>query len=198
MYCKYGYFHLGENSRKCWHDISQGGNFHYTSPISFIKGYVFYFRVGVIFAKKTTARKTRKLPPHENFHVYSITNMILYPKDSYVTNTIYHNFGVQRNYKTFNMSDTAWSPQKKMITKNLACISVWTKVKYKSIHIWCLKWCFSYERFLHWMFTHLIATNHLYDLIGQLSSRGGGKKDKKIDYVIDNTCTKPCGNVCFV
>ena len=29
----------------------------------------FYFRVGVIFAKKT---KTWKLPPRENFHVYII------------------------------------------------------------------------------------------------------------------------------
>ena len=78
-----------------------------------IKGYGFYFRVGVIFAKKTTVRKTRKLPPHENFHVYSITNRILYTKDSNVTNTTYYKFRVQRNYKTFNMSVTAWSPQKK-------------------------------------------------------------------------------------
>ena len=37
----------------------------------FIKAYGFYFRVGVNFAKKTKARKTRKLPPRENFHVYS-------------------------------------------------------------------------------------------------------------------------------
>ena len=27
--------------------------------------------MGVIFTKKTKARKTRKLPPRENFHVYS-------------------------------------------------------------------------------------------------------------------------------
>ena len=32
----------------------------------------FFFRVGVIFAKKAKARKARKLPPRENFHVYSI------------------------------------------------------------------------------------------------------------------------------
>ena len=38
-------------------DISRGGNFHDT-PISFIKAYGFYFRVGVIFVKKTKARKT--------------------------------------------------------------------------------------------------------------------------------------------
>ena len=44
-------------------DISRGGNFHDSTPICFIKAYGFYFRVGVIFAKKTKARKTRKLPP---------------------------------------------------------------------------------------------------------------------------------------
>ena len=70
-YCKRGYFRWGKISRKCWQDISRGGNFHDTTPISFIKAYGFYFRVGVIFAKKTKARKTRKLPPRENFHVNS-------------------------------------------------------------------------------------------------------------------------------
>ena len=30
--------------RKCWQDISYGGNFHDTTPISFIKVYGFYFR----------------------------------------------------------------------------------------------------------------------------------------------------------
>ena len=70
-YCKRGYFRWGKISRKCWQDISRGGNFHDTTPFSFIKAYGSYFRVGVIFAKKTKARKTRKLPPRENFHVYS-------------------------------------------------------------------------------------------------------------------------------
>ena len=58
-------------SRKRWQDILRGGNFHDTTPISFIKPYGFYFREGVIFAKKTKAWNTRKLPPRENFHVYS-------------------------------------------------------------------------------------------------------------------------------
>ena len=70
-YCKRGYFRWGKISRKCWQDISRGGNFHETTPFSFISSYGFYFRVGVIFAKKTKSRKTRKLPPRENFHVYS-------------------------------------------------------------------------------------------------------------------------------
>ena len=48
------------------------GYFHDTTPISIIKAYGFYIRVGVIFAKKTKERKTRKLPLRENFHVYSI------------------------------------------------------------------------------------------------------------------------------
>ena len=38
-------------------DISRGGYFHDTTPISFIKAYGFYFRVGVILAKKTKTRK---------------------------------------------------------------------------------------------------------------------------------------------
>ena len=62
-------FSLGE----CWQDISRGGNFHDPTPISFIKAYGFYFRVVVIFAKKT---KTRKFPPRENFHVYSTFGLI--------------------------------------------------------------------------------------------------------------------------
>ena len=32
----------------------------------------FIFGMGVIFAKKAKVRKLRKLPPRENFHVYSI------------------------------------------------------------------------------------------------------------------------------
>ena len=71
-YCKRGYFRWGKISRKSCQDISRGGNFHDTTLISFIKAYGFYFRVGVIFAKTTKSRKTRKLPPRENFHVYSI------------------------------------------------------------------------------------------------------------------------------
>ena len=70
-YCRRGYFCWGEISRKCWQDISRGGNFHDSTQISFIQAYRFYFRVGVIFAKKTKGRKTRKLLPCENFHVYS-------------------------------------------------------------------------------------------------------------------------------
>ena len=76
-YCKRGYFRWRKISRKCWQDTSRGGNFHDTNPFSFIKGYGFYFRVGVIFAEKANTRKTRKLPPRENVHVYS-TSIVLY------------------------------------------------------------------------------------------------------------------------
>ena len=69
--CKLGYCRLGKISRKCLQDISRGGYFHDTTPVSFIKARGFYFRVGVIFAMKTKARKTRKFPPLENFHVYN-------------------------------------------------------------------------------------------------------------------------------
>ena len=61
-YCKRGYFHLGKVSRKYWQDISRGGNFHDTTPISFIKAYGFYFRMGVIFAKKAKAQKMPNYP----------------------------------------------------------------------------------------------------------------------------------------
>ena len=59
QYCKRGYFAGGKFLRKCWQHISRGGNFHDNTPISFIKAHGFYFRVGVIFTKKTKARKTR-------------------------------------------------------------------------------------------------------------------------------------------
>ena len=84
IYCKRGYFRWGKISRKRWQDISRGGYFHDTTPISFIKEYGFYFRVGIIFAKKTTTRKTRKLTPRENFHVYS-TSYMKYPHKSVVS-----------------------------------------------------------------------------------------------------------------
>ena len=70
VYCKHGYFRWGKISRKCWQDISRWGNFQDTTPISFIKAYGFYFCMGVIFMKKTKARKMQKLPPRKNFHVY--------------------------------------------------------------------------------------------------------------------------------
>ena len=47
------------------------GNFHDISPISLIKSYGLYFSAGENFAKKVISRKTRTLPPRENFHVYS-------------------------------------------------------------------------------------------------------------------------------
>ena len=60
-------------ARKRWQDILRGGNFHDTTPISFIKPYGFYFREGEIFAYFALLSFSRKLPPRENFHVYSIT-----------------------------------------------------------------------------------------------------------------------------
>ena len=71
-YCKRGYFRWAKISQKYWKDLSSGGNFHDSIHISLIKSYGFYFRVGEIFANKAISRKTRKLPPRENFHIYSI------------------------------------------------------------------------------------------------------------------------------
>ena len=64
-------FLLGGNSQKCLQDISRGVNFHDTTPISLREAYEFYFRMGVIFAKRK-AQKPRKLLPRENFQIYSI------------------------------------------------------------------------------------------------------------------------------
>ena len=65
-YCKRGYFRWGKISRKCWLDLSRGGNFHDISPISLIKSYGFYFPVGEIFAKKAISRKTRNCPTQKS------------------------------------------------------------------------------------------------------------------------------------
>ena len=73
-YCKHGHFRWGKISRKCWQDLSRGVNFHNVSSISLIKSYGFYFPVGEIFVKKTISRKMPKLPPCQNFHVYSPVN----------------------------------------------------------------------------------------------------------------------------
>ena len=56
--------------QKFWQGISCRGNFHDATPISLVKAYGFYFHMGVIFVK-TKVQKTRKLPPRENFHLYT-------------------------------------------------------------------------------------------------------------------------------
>ena len=58
-------------------DISRGGNFLDTTPISFIKVYGLYFRVGVIFAKKTKAQK-RENYPHANISTFTVLTSILF------------------------------------------------------------------------------------------------------------------------
>ena len=68
--CKRGYFRCGKISRKCWQDISRGVDFHDTTPISFIKAHVF-LRVGLNFREEYEGANTLKLPPREQFHVYS-------------------------------------------------------------------------------------------------------------------------------
>ena len=61
-YCKRGYFRWRKISQKCWNDLSRGGNYHDISPISFIKSYGCYFRVGVIFAKKAKSQTCQNYP----------------------------------------------------------------------------------------------------------------------------------------
>ena len=56
----------GGNFAKCWQDISREGNFHDTTPISFIKAYGFYFCVGVIFAKIDKSAKRENYPHAKN------------------------------------------------------------------------------------------------------------------------------------
>ena len=68
QYCKRGYFHWGKISRKCWQDLSRGGNFHDTAPFFFIESFGFNFREEVDIAKN---EKITLLPPRENFHVNS-------------------------------------------------------------------------------------------------------------------------------
>ena len=70
-YCKRGYFWWVKISRKCWQDISRGGNFHDSTPISFKKAYGFYFPVGGYFREEDKSAKNAKIHPKKNFHVYS-------------------------------------------------------------------------------------------------------------------------------
>ena len=69
-------FGWGKISRKCWQDISCGGNFHDTISIFFIKTYGFYFHVGGNFHEEDKSVKitpTRKFPrlQYHNLHLYS-------------------------------------------------------------------------------------------------------------------------------
>ena len=60
IFCKGGYFRWWEISRKYWQDLSLGGNFHDATPISLIKSYRFYFRMGDF--REGNIAKTRKFP----------------------------------------------------------------------------------------------------------------------------------------
>ena len=69
-YCKCGIFAVcvcvcvwgggggGGISRKCWQDLSHGGNFHNTTPFSLRNSYRFNFFAAEIFAKKAMLGKT--------------------------------------------------------------------------------------------------------------------------------------------
>ena len=65
LYCKRGYFRWGKIMQKGCQDLSRGGNFHDTTPISLIKSYGLNFRAGEIFVKKAISWKPRKLPPRK-------------------------------------------------------------------------------------------------------------------------------------
>ena len=70
VYCKCGYFRLGTISRKCWQDLSHGGNFHDISPISLTKSYGFYFSAGGgggVGSRRRKNNKNAKITPHANF-----------------------------------------------------------------------------------------------------------------------------------
>ena len=68
----------GKFREKCWPDISRGGNFHETNPISFINAYGFYFRVGVNFAKRQKREKYENYP-HEKISTFTVTVMSCSP-----------------------------------------------------------------------------------------------------------------------
>ena len=72
-YCKCGYFRLRKISWKWKTDITRECYFRDARAIYIAVYRGCYFRVGVIFAIIVWSRKTRKLPPRENFHVYSMT-----------------------------------------------------------------------------------------------------------------------------
>ena len=61
-----------ENVRKTLN--SYEGYFHDTTHIFFIEPYGFCIHAGEILGKKAIPGKMRKLPTHENVHVYSITH----------------------------------------------------------------------------------------------------------------------------
>ena len=99
-YCKRGYFRWGKISRKCWQDLSRGGNIHDTAPISFIKAYGFFFRVG-LFSRKRQKREKRENYPHakiSTFTVCLLQHWYLCLQLQYTCRTVYF-----RNYN--NMTD---------------------------------------------------------------------------------------------
>ena len=57
LYCKCGYFRWGEISQKGCQDLSHGGNFHDTTPISLIKSYELNFCIGGNFCKEGNIAK---------------------------------------------------------------------------------------------------------------------------------------------
>ena len=70
--CKRGYFRWGKILRKYWQDISRGGNFHETIPISFINAYGF-------FTWGQFSRRRKEHEKRENYHHAKISKFTVFP-----------------------------------------------------------------------------------------------------------------------
>ena len=134
----------GKILQKCCKDISPGGYFHDTTPMSFIKANRFYFRVGVIFVKPK-ARKTRKLSQSENFHVYSQTKWTFLTV--FLTSTLY----LLHLDQIWEDADTFWGLTKtKLLSWSTAKGNMYNhRCKRKAIFV---SW---FTKFVKWNFTHL-------------------------------------------
>ena len=62
------FFFAGENSRKCLLDISRGGNFYDTTPVSFInlKGiWILFSREGNFYKEDKSTKNAKIIPTRE-------------------------------------------------------------------------------------------------------------------------------------
>ena len=66
-YCKRGYFRWGKISRKCWQDISHGGNFHDSTPYFLHKGIWVLLSRGGNFREEDKSAKNAKITPTRKF-----------------------------------------------------------------------------------------------------------------------------------
>ena len=95
QYCN-DYFREGIISRKCWQDLSCGGNFHNTY-FSLIVIWVLIFCLGEIFSKTCQYREKQENYPQAKIYKFSVSHYLISVAEGLALPDQYDNFAVFNN-----------------------------------------------------------------------------------------------------